>query len=155
MGSIIPTGVRVNRIYDWVPGKDKKNAGVPVAGPLWPRPPGPLLWVGGWENKSSEGQQCCNRNGGFPLLSVDLWSAANAALFSPMPCRVGTDDLAIVWFSTTFNGRQAALKYTKFLPFLQVVEMKSSLMSSNLWFGGRSLTSLLVLARGNCWAGTD
>ncbi len=30
----IPTGVRVNRIYDWVPGKEKKNAGVPVGGPL-------------------------------------------------------------------------------------------------------------------------
>ncbi len=27
----------------------EKNAGVPGAGPLWPRPPGPLLWVGGWE----------------------------------------------------------------------------------------------------------
>jgi hypothetical protein len=34
MVTIIPTGVGVNRIYDWVPGKEKKNAGVPVAGLL-------------------------------------------------------------------------------------------------------------------------
>jgi hypothetical protein len=63
----------VDRIYDWVPGKEKKNAGVPVVGLLWPRPPGPLLWLGGWEiKKSSEGQQCARRNGGFPFANVDV-----------------------------------------------------------------------------------
>ncbi len=35
---------KVNQIYDWVPGKEKKNAGFPADGLPWP-------WVGGWEKK--------------------------------------------------------------------------------------------------------
>ncbi len=68
-----------------------------------------MWWVMFW---SCDSQQCSSKNGGFSSFSVDPQSAANAAHYSPFPCLAGTDDLALVWFSTTFNGRQAAPKYT-------------------------------------------
>jgi hypothetical protein len=61
----------------------EKNAGVPEAGPLWPRPPGPLLWVGGWEIEVAIASSILVGMAGFPFFSVESPSAANAAHYSP------------------------------------------------------------------------